>query len=225
MKRSEINSVIKEMEELVRKNGLYLPPFCNFTPEKWKELGSEYEEVINCQLGWDITDFGLGDFDKVGFGLITLRNGKLNEEKYPKPYAEKLIMLREDQTAPTHYHWSKMEDIINRGGGTLLITVYNGNKDKSINSDDVTIYSDGRCYTVPSGTAIRLEKGESITLRQYQYHNFAVEKGTGTVLIGEVSMCNDDNNDNCFYEAIGRFPTIEEDELPYRLLCNEYPTK
>ena len=40
---------------------------------------------------------------------------------------------------------------------------------------------------------------------------------------GEVSMCNDDNCDNRFYEPLGRFPTIEEDEPPYRLLCNEYP--
>lgn len=47
--------------------------------------------------------------------------------------------------------------------------------------------------------------------------------GTGPVLLGEVSMCNDDNTDNRFYEPIGRFPEIEEDEPPYRLLCNEYP--
>ena len=40
---------------------------------------------------------------------------------------------------------------------------------------------------------------------------------------GEVSMCNDDENDNRFYESFGRFPTIEEDEPAYRLLCNEYP--
>ena len=26
-----------------------------------------------------------------------------------------------------------------------------------------------------------------------------------------------------FYEPLGRFPTIEEDEAPYRLLCTEYP--
>ena len=53
--------------------------------------------------------------------------------------------------------------------------------------------------------------------------DFEVENGSGPVLIGEVSQCNDDNTDNRFYEPIGRFPTIEEDEAPYRLLCNEYP--
>ncbi|MCI9340130.1 MAG: D-lyxose/D-mannose family sugar isomerase, partial [Dorea sp.] len=42
-------------------------------------------------------------------------------------------------------------------------------------------------------------------------------------LLGEVSMCNDDENDNRFYEPVARFPEIEEDEPPYRLLCTEYP--
>jgi D-lyxose ketol-isomerase len=55
------------------------------------------------------------------------------------------------------------------------------------------------------------------------YHDFQVEAGTGDVLLGEVSMCNDDTNDNRFYDPIGRFPIIIEDEVPYRLLCNEYP--
>ena len=36
-------------------------------------------------------------------------------------------------------------------------------------------------------------------------------------------MCNDDEADNRFEKPVGRFPAIEEDELPYRLLCNEYP--
>ena len=45
----------------------------------------------------------------------------------------------------------------------------------------------------------------------------------GDVLIGEVSMCNDDDTDNHFLSVPGRFPAIEEDEAPYRLLCKEYP--
>ena len=52
---------------------------------------------------------------------------------------------------------------------------------------------------------------------------YTVPAGTGAVLLGEVSMCNDDVNDNRFYRDYGRFPDIEEDEPPYRLLCNEYP--
>ena len=32
------------------------------------------------------------------------------------------------------------------------------------------------------------------------------------MLVAEVSMCNDDNTDNRFYDKVGRFPKIEEDE-------------
>jgi D-lyxose ketol-isomerase len=53
------------------------------------------------------------------------------------------------------------------------------------------------------------------------YHSFWAEGGK--TLIGEVSMVNDDNADNRFYEPMGRFPQIEEDEEALYLLCNEYP--
>ena len=88
---------------------------------------------------------------------------------------------------------------------------------------EVTVNTDGRTYKVPAGTQIRLKPGESIHIQQYLYHDFEVEKGTGNVLLGEVSECNDDNTDNRFSPPVGRFPKIEEDEPPYRLLCNEYP--
>ena len=70
---------------------------------------------------------------------------------------------------------------------------------------------------------VELKPGESITITPYLYHEFHVVTSSGSVLIGEVSQCNDDETDNRFYEKIGRFPKIEEDEPPYRLLCNEYP--
>lgn len=75
MKRSEINCIIKEMESLIKENGFKLPPFADWTPENWKSKGHEYDEIRDNRLGWDITDFGLGDFNKVGFGLFTIRNG------------------------------------------------------------------------------------------------------------------------------------------------------
>ena len=115
-------------------------------------------------------------------------------------------------------------DIINRGGGNILIRVYNSLPDESIDKEsDVTVHCDGRTYTVPAGTQVRLTPGESIHIQQYMYHDFEVEPGTGAVLLGEVSQCNDDNTDNRFNPPVGRFPKIEEDEPPYRLLCNEYP--
>ena len=223
MKRSEVNAAIRKMEAMAHKHGFILPPFCYWTPEEWQEKGREYDEIRKTMLGWDMTDFGQGKFHEFGFSLITLRNGIKDDTVYDKPYAEKLLMLEEGQNAPMHFHWYKMEDIINRGGGNILIRVYNAAEDESLADTPVTVLSDGRRYTVEAGTQVRLTPGESITIPAYLYHDFQVEPGSGAVLLGEVSMCNDDTNDNRFLNKIGRFPAIEEDEPPYRLLCNEYP--
>ncbi|MCI5870268.1 MAG: D-lyxose/D-mannose family sugar isomerase [Dorea sp.] len=223
MKRSKINQEIRHMENMIREHGFVIPPFCNWTPEEWKTKGSEYDEIRDNMLGWDITDYGLGRFDEVGFSLITLRNGNQKNAKYTKVYAEKLLLVKEGQMAPMHFHWNKMEDIINRGGGNVLITVYNSTEDEELADTDVTVHCDGREYVVAAGSSIRLTPGESITIYPYMYHDFHVEEGTGDVLLGEVSMCNDDEHDNRFYDEVKRFAEIEEDEEPYRLLCNEYP--
>ena len=225
MKRSEINAALREMENMLREYRISLPDFCCFTPEQWQEKGHEYDEIRDNMLGWDITDYGLGRFGEVGFSLITLRNGNLaKRERYGKTYAEKLLYLSEGQYAPMHFHWSKMEDIINRAGGNVLIRVYCSKTDESIDREKpVTVHVDGCESVVPAGTQIRLKPGQSITIMPLMYHDFAVERGGGPVLLGEVSQCNDDNPDNRFEPPMGRFPEIEEDELPYRLLCNEYP--
>ena len=225
MKRSEINAALREMEQMLRDYRFSLPDFCGFTPEDWAEKGHEYDEVRDNMLGWDITDYGLGKFDEVGFSLITLRNGNLaRKERYPKTYAEKLLYIKEGQYSPMHFHWSKMEDIINRGGGTVLIRVFNSLPDEEIDRvSPVTVHVDGCESVVPAGTQVRLRPGQSICITPYLYHDFEVEPGGGPVLLGEVSQCNDDEHDNRFNPPVGRFPAIEEDEPPYRLLCSEYP--
>ncbi len=223
MKRSEINKAIKDMELLIKTHGFEMPDFAAWEAERWKDLDKEYEEIVENKLGWDITDFGLNNFEKIGLSLFTIRNGNVCQpDKYPKPYAEKLLMLYEGQSVPMHYHWNKMEDIINRGGNKLYIKVYNGDKDGNRLDTDVEVHQDGRHYIVSAGTSVLLKPGQSITIYPYVYHEFQVPEEGGAVLIGEVSMCNDDDNDNCFYEQVGRFPEIEEDEKPYRLLCTEY---
>lgn len=225
MKRSEINHAIKEMYTMLHNCKVSLPPFCNWTPQEWTEKGDEYDEIRDNMLGWDVTDYGTGDFKKIGLTLITLRNGNTNNNKYLKPYAEKLLYIQEGQHSPMHFHWHKMEDIINKAGGNILITVYESDShtESSFSSKRVTIHVDGRKQLIPAGTQIKLVPGQSITIPPRLYHDFNVEPGTGPVLLGEVSMCNDDTNDNRFYEIFPRFTQIEEDEHPYRYLCNEYP--
>ena len=225
MKRSEINAVLQEMERMIQEYRFSLPAFCHFTPEEWQTKGHDYDEVRDNFIGWNITDYGLGRFDEVGFSLITLRNGNLRmRDKYPKPYAEKLLYLKEGQYSPMHFHWVKMEDIINRGGGTVLIRVYNSLPDEELDkAGPVTVHIDGHAITVPAGTQVALRPGQSITIYPYLYHDFEVVPGTGPGLLGEVSQSNDDASDNRFNPPVGRFPAIEEDEPPYRLLCTEYP--
>ena len=128
MKRSEINKALQELEAMCEKYRCYLPPFCNFTPEEWETKGHEYDEVRECCLGWDITDYGEGDFEHKGLALITLRNGNVKDPKYTKVYAEKIMMSMPGQVSPMHFHWNKMEDIIVRGGGTAVFHLYNADR-------------------------------------------------------------------------------------------------
>ena len=225
MKRSEINQIIRETEALLQRYCIQLPPFMQWTPQQWQEKGAECQEIRDNQLGWDVTDFGCDDFYKIGLTALTIRNGnQKNPQQYPKPYAEKLLIAREGQVTPMHFHWYKMEDIINRGGGVLVMQLYNADENEQLDTvTPVELVSDGVKLVLPAGSILELHPGQSVTYPQRLYHAFWGKEGCGDVIVGEVSMCNDDSTDNRFLEAPGRFPAIEEDEAPYRLLCNEYP--
>ena len=222
MKRSEINREIKKAEEFFASFSFKLPKFASWTPEEWDKHGDEIQEIFDCELGWDLTDFGRGNFEKDGLLLFTIRNGIMGSEKYPKPYAEKLMISRSEQVTVMHCHVYKQEDIINRGGGRLVFELYN-RKGDTLELDDtpVELVRDGEKLIIPAGGKLILEPGESVTLCQNVFHKFYAEKGSD-VMIGEVSCVNDDHNDNVFHEPQLRFPVIEEDEAPYRLLVCDY---
>lgn len=220
MKRSEINQIMVKAKGIMEKHCFYLPAWANWNLSDWKENEKKVSQIMDNMLGWDITDFGSGNFNKRGLFLFTLRNGKLNVDK--KTYAEKIMIVEECQETPMHYHWSKMEDIINRGGGNLVIELYNSTSSDELADSPVTFRVDGVQHTIPAGDKVILTPGESICIEQGVYHRFYGEPGKGTVLVGEVSMVNDDNLDNCFYESVGRFPLIDEDVDPLHLLVSDY---
>lgn len=224
MKRSEINEIMRDALDFLAEQKFLLPPFASWTPDEWRSKGPECREIIDQQLGWDITDFGGGDFARLGLFLFTIRNGTLQDLDNPqgKTYAEKIMIVREAQVTPTHFHYQKMEDIINRGGGTLVIRMWNATDDDKLAETSVTVSMDGVRVTVPAGGTITLPPGESVTLPQRNYHSFWSEEGKGAVLVGEVSRVNDDHADNHFHDPVGRFPEIEEDEEPLYLLCGDY---
>jgi len=120
-----------------------------------------------------------------------------------------------------HFHYKKMEDIINRGGADLLIQLYNATEDAQLADTPVTAYVDGRRFVVGAGEIVRLKPGESISLPPYQYHTFWADGGPALVM--EVSKVNDDHGDNHFLTAPARFPEIEEDVPAEYLLFSEYP--
>jgi D-lyxose ketol-isomerase len=224
MKRSEINRYIAEADAFCAANQFLLPPFAHWTPEDWRHRGSEANDLRAARLGWDVTDFCSGHFDSFGLTLFTMRNGTLPGNKV---YAEKMMFVRLNQHNPLHYHISKTEDIINRGLGTgrLAVELYNSTpaepgSNGGLAQTPVTVVCDGVVRQVEAGGTVVLGPGESVTLTPYLYHRFYAIGGHG--LIGEVSSVNDDATDNYFYEALPRFPEIEEDEPPLRLLCNEY---
>ncbi len=222
MKRSAINTIMREADEFIQSKGFHLPPFAYWTPEEWRSKGEEAKAIVDARLGWDITDFGEGDFRKKGLFLFTLRNGALEDLERGKGrvYAEKLMVCEPGQVAPLHFHWNKTEDIINRAGGTLRVQLYNATRDEDLADSEVTVRMDGVKHTFPAGETVSLQPGESITLDPYCYHKFWVEGET--TLLGEVSTVNDDEQDNRFYEPIGRFSEIEEDEPPRHLLVQDY---
>lgn len=219
MKRSEINLILKNAKAFLASKQFMLPEWSNWNIADWKKHG-KVDYIVERMLGWDITDFGSGNFYQRGLFLFTLRNGKYGFDK--KPYAEKIMIVEENQETPMHFHKSKMEDIINRGGGNLVIELYNADDNEQFDNTPVHVRLDGIEYVVKPGEKIILHPGQSICLEQYLYHRFYGEPGHGTVMVGEVSQCNDDNTDNRFYEQVGRFPLIEEDQEPLHLLCSDY---
>jgi D-lyxose ketol-isomerase len=223
MKRSDINGLIRQAKAFFKQYCFELPPFAYWTPEDWKAVGPEADEIRQCRLGWDLTDFGSGDFRKIGLLLFTIRNGRVDGKQKGKTYAEKIMISEPEQVTPWHYHETKMEDIINRGGGRLVIDVRHVDANGMPTNEDVTVSLDGVRRTVSAGSSVVLAPGESITMPRRLAHQFYGENRGQKVLVGEVSDVNDDDTDNYFLSPAGRFPDIDEDEPPIHLLCTEYP--
>jgi D-lyxose ketol-isomerase len=223
MKRSRINSIMAQADEMIRSHGFVLPPFAYWSPEEFKAKRDIAGNVIAARCGWDITDYGEGRFDEMGLFLFTLRNGRLADLKRGGGmcYAEKLLISRQDQLSPMHTHVIKAEDIINRGGATLVVELF-GSDDHGRFAPDKggVVQCDGIARRYGPGEKLMLAPGESVTLMPGDWHAFWGEGGD--VLIGEVSTVNDDLTDNIFREPIGRFSTIEEDVAPTHLLVSDY---
>jgi len=223
MKRSQINKILLEADEFIRSFGFILPPFAYWSPPEMQARHTDIAALITARMGWDITDYGLGEFDKTGLFLFTLRNGRQADLAAGGGmcYAEKIMISRQDQISPMHRHIVKAEDIINRGGATLVLEMFGSSAAGDLDRDvEVQVVVDGLARTLSAGGTLRLKPGESVTLMPGNWHAFWGEGGD--VLIGEVSTVNNDLTDNVFYDQIGRFANIVEDTDPIHLLVSDY---
>jgi len=220
MKRSTINQKIREAILFFEEMNFKLPAWAYWSFPQLKQHKESCDEIFTNGLGWDLTDFGSGDYNHTGLLLFTIRNGNMAHDK--KTYAEKIMIVDEGQVTPMHFHWSKMEDIINRGGGNLIFQLFPSNNEGEFADHEFEVSLDGIRRRIRPGEEVKLEPGDSITLYQGLYHKFYGQEGQGRVLVGEVSSVNDDHTDNKFNPPMGRFPDIEEDEAPAHLLVGDY---
>ncbi|HEY2081850.1 MAG TPA: D-lyxose/D-mannose family sugar isomerase [Verrucomicrobiae bacterium] len=182
MKRSQINKALKDAMTCFKAANWVLPP----------------------EPRWDVTDCGLGDFDRVGLVLVNL-------SEQPE-YCEKIMYSKFRQVTPMHAHRRKKEDIICRAG-RLAVELWKDHPERTAKGDVFSLPRNGVKADVRSGETVILAAGERVTIPTGVYHAFWAE--SPEAIIGEVSMANDDANDNFFVNAaIGRFPVIEEDETP-----------
>lgn len=179
MKRSSINHLVRSAEKCYHVHGWTLPP----------------------KPRWDVTDFGLGNWQKFGLVLVNLA-----EEP---EYCEKLMYAQKGMTTPAHCHRKKKEDIISRWG-SLGVIVWAGMPEESRNKS-FSIPVNHEPVEVKSGDMITLEAGSRVTLIPGVYHEFYPL--SDECIIGEVSTANDDLHDNFFVNKdVGRYPGVEEDE-------------
>ena len=230
LNRARVEASIALAQIVFRQFHVALPRFAAWTVADWERAGPEYDEVRDCMLGWDVTDFGSKDFTHIGRTLFTLRNGNLHDARYPKSYAEKLIVDPEGQRAPAHFHRTKREDIINRGGGNVLVQLTNVDAADRPAPGTLAVVVDGCRRTIASGETVRIRPGESLCIPPRTIHQFWGEEGTGHRIDGigytvssEVSSVCDDHRDNFFFADLTRFPVIVEDAPRIVCLCNEYP--
>lgn len=223
MNRSEINDILRDGQDFIRSFGFHLPPFADWTPDAFRARKDQAGAILSAGLGWDLTDFGLGHYRDTGLFLFTTRNGREADLRAGRGmcYAEKIMVVRDRQITPMHRHIVKAEDIINRGGGDLILSIHGSDPaGDPCQTHPVTVATDGLLRRLDPGAHLRLRTGESVTLLPGIWHSFWAENGD--TLVGEVSTVNNDLTDNVFAMDVGRFAQITEDAAPWRLLVSDY---
>jgi D-lyxose ketol-isomerase len=221
MLRSAIDAAIDGARSFASQSNFWLPEFAAWSRDEWLGQVDRLGPTLSRGLGWDVTDFGRGDFARYGLCLCTTRNGDVSEvdNNTAQTYAEKFMVVEVGQETPFHLHPRKTEDIINRGGGVLHVEIYPADGGR-LGAGTTATLVDGIATMVAAGEAIIIRPGQSVQIPSGAFHRFWAEGER--VLGGEVSAVNDDSNDNVFLEQFPRYASIEEDAPARYLLVGEY---
>lgn len=223
MRRSDIDRIIDTGREACRRNGFVLPPFAQWSPQEALAQPDALRLMAGGGLGWAIAEFQPGRFATHGLTVFTIRMGEpaLVGRSGGKLYGEKVLVARDGQVTPLHYHAVKTEDIVNRGGGRFVVELLAVDARGQPKDEPVEAIKDVAVVRVPPRGRVVLEPGESLQLDPFVAHAFWAEGGT--VVAGEVSLVNDDASDNLFIPPLPAAAAIEEDAAPRYLLARDIP--
>ncbi len=177
MRRSDINRQIEFAKGFAASHARVLPEWADWSIGDYEGRADVASYLHERHMGWDITDFGSGDFARRGLVLFCLRNG-IQGRSHERPYAEKMLVVNEGQETPFHHHKVKLEDIINCAGGNLMIEFIN----PSHIDEPITVRSDGIPIALAAREPLRLRPGQSVTVERGIAHRFYGEPGHGPVL-------------------------------------------
>jgi len=213
MRRSELNAFLHAAMGTMDGYRFLLPPYARWSLQQWRDDPERARYCHARQIGWEVTDFATGRYAECGLLTLCPRNGRAGVSG-ERPYAEKIMMVGTGQETPWHCHRKKMEDIIVRGGGDLAIELAFSADGAHRDDAPVTVRVDEAEVTVAASTPLVLRPGSSILVPQGLYHRFYGTAGTGPVMVGEVSVMNDDLTDNFFLGGLGRpTPTVEDEPI------------
>jgi hypothetical protein len=86
------------------------------------------------------------------------------------------MLVRENQVTPMHFHYLKVEDIINRGGGNLVLRHYGSNEDENLSeAKHFAVYLSKSLVTAACKISGQTEPENAV--RDF------IDKGVGTVLV------------------------------------------
>jgi hypothetical protein len=151
--------------------------------------------------------------------------GQRTARPLPSPaagYVERVMFSQVHQVNPMHLHRAITSDLANRGGGDLVIQLYNAGARGGLDEESrVPIHVNGIFYNIRAGGLIRLAPGDSITLPPGLCHKSWPEKAG--CLIGEIATPGNPNADTHYVDTEPGPMEIEEDEPALFVLCHEYP--